>query len=584
MTWSLFDVSVTLPTEVTTLLGLLNEGLSTLTSIQEVQVAGQDTATSKLSVAGAELSAKEKLLKSVLQSVSEGLDALLTAGKVHILYVPIHKPVSGGGRSALSSVVSDPLLTDDNKRLYTHVKDAPYLGNRGFYRQVLESITDAGDAGRPTFEDDDYIGYQVLLVGEGSLAKSLTAARVFDRIFSSNKDTFSSRIVPVPQNLKARIIGMPSGPSVGVRLDWDALAPTHSPKYYPISFSPKRIAVIRSTNKQIVSASTVTDLFGTSALKKGLKSPDTLSEVVAILSPGNVSYVDSVTLDTSTVYYYTTAVEVSAVETTTTTTLPFERLSNVSKVVGTAIQPAPPSQKPDWVATPSPVELLPAVASILLSVKEQLNILANRQNSLSTTLALQKDLLKQTIEKHRNKANLIRRQLATLSATLEASQGIYHAAFTGQGGMNLFTESLYSLLFDTEDPTRPPYDGNQFVLGLVVLYGGKQVDIQPIHELMELFLGGSSSNPVTEALVSIDAFIDVQESLVFGPDLQPLPSSTLETTDALTGETTSVIDPLTGKPTVTNTTPVISADGTAVSTDSPDNPNQGYTNKKDITC
>lgn len=584
MAWSLFDVTVTLPTEVTTLIGLLNEGISALTSLQDLQIKGQDTATSKLSVIGAELSSKEQLLKATLQSVSEGLNALLAAGKVHIMYVPIHKPIAGSNKTVLSTVVSDPILTDDNKRLYSYVKDAPYVGNRGFYRQVLESITDVGDPSRPAFEDDDYIGCQVLLVGEGSLAKALTAARVFDRLFSANKDTFSSRMVPVPQNLKARVIGMPTGPAVGVRLDWDALAPTHSPKYYPISFSPKRIAIIRSTNKQIVSASTVTDLFGTSLLKKGLKSPDTLSEVVAVLSPGNASYVDTAALDTNTVYYYATAVEVTAVETTTTTVIPFERLSNVAKVVGTTIQPAPPSQKPDWVATPSPVELLPALASVLTSVKEQLDILANRQNSLNTTLTLQKDLLQQAVTKHTNKINLIRQQVATLSATLEASQGVYHAAFTGQGGMNLFTETLYSLLFDTTDTTRPPYDGNQFVLGLVVLYGGKQVDIQPIHDLLELFLGGSSTNPVTEALTSIDAFIDAEEAVVFGPDLQPLPSSTLETTDPLTGETVSTIDPLTGRPAVTNTTPVIGVDGTPVSTSSPDNPNQGYTNKKDITC
>jgi hypothetical protein len=581
MPWTGFDVSATLPTSVTTLVGALADAVQAITSIQKANVPNKKL--SAIADAANDLDATTTVIQTALVQITEGLESLLAAGKVHVLYVPIHKPVAASGGSATSAIAGDVILSDTVKQLYAHVKNSPYLGNQGFYRQVMESITDPGDPGRPTFGDDDYIGCHVLLTGEAQLSTLLKSATVLDKLFSGNQDTFSSRLVPVAQNVKAAVVGSTSGPSVGVKLTWDAPKTIYSPKYYPISFSPRRAAIVRSTNARAVMAKTVTDLFGTANLKKGLKSPDGLSEVVTIVNGENSGYYDDVAPNTSGTYY-AIAWEIEAVETTTTTNLGFDKLSNVVKVTSQVIAPPPPSIKPDWTATVSPIELLPALSSTLRSIKEQVDILLNRTTLVSTSLDTQKVLLEQAIASYSAKAEQLSHTITTLTASLEANANLHTAAFVGTGGMNLFAETLYALLFDTSDTTRPTFDGNQFVTGAVLLYGGNEVTVAAIHQVLALLFGSSDTDPAVEALQSIDAFFTQEEAVVFGPDLQPLPSSSLTTTDPLTGETTSSIDPATGKPTKPNTTPVISEDGTPVSTDSADNPNQGFTNKKPITC
>jgi hypothetical protein len=157
----------------------------------------------------------------------------------------------------------------------------------------------------------------------------------------------------------------------------------------------------------------------------------------------------------------------------------------------------------------------------------------------------------------------MQRFTAVLAQPLPA---LYATTFTGTGGNAFLVSELAKRLNDTTDDNRPPFDNNEYVMGLCVVAGGpREADIAPIADFLGLLFGTTRDRAFFNILDVIDTVVTEQEA-AFGPDMRPL-----------VGTDPATIDPLTGRPYATET-PVIAEDGTAVESGDPANPNAGDTN------
>jgi hypothetical protein len=156
----------------------------------------------------------------------------------------------------------------------------------------------------------------------------------------------------------------------------------------------------------------------------------------------------------------------------------------------------------------------------------------------------------------------------------------------GVGGNAFLVSELASRFDDTSDPDRPPFDGNEYVMGLCIVGGGPRLpDIKPIADFLEALFGSpGADNPLLGVLTVIDDVVAQQEqAYTFGPDLRPLPTNADGTVTLADGTTVdpSTIDPDTGAPATTPST-VVGDDGTSLTGPDPANPNAGETNVTDI--
>lgn len=137
------------------------------------------------------------------------------------------------------------------------------------------------------------------------------------------------------------------------------------------------------------------------------------------------------------------------------------------------------------------------------------------------------------------------------------------------GGNAYLISELSKRLYDTSDGSRPPFDNGEYVCGVCFVAGApRQTDLASTTAFFNAVFGPATpQNPLLGLLAAISTSVTQAEATVFQQNMQPFPSGTDLTN----------VDPATGLPVVTPT-PVIAADGTAVTADSPDNPNAGNTN------
>jgi hypothetical protein len=345
----------------------------------------------------------------------------------------------------------------------------------------------------------------------------------------------------------------------------------------------KRYAVIRSTSDLVVSASTVLDLFATTNLTEGLTSTDKAKahKVIAVGSGRTSSWIDNSNLDATKTYYYAIAWEIELVDNGTSTILPFDKLSGFAKTRPKATTPSQNACPPDWHALSAPLKVIPSLAQQTEVLLERLQALSTRPMGSANLLGASLDVLMNNLEKQATLIDNITHQIAQLNiAFSQPMLGLYSTMISGTGGNAKLVADLSTRLFDPTDPNRPPFNNGEYVTGVCVVAGGPRLpDLSAVMALLNsLFAPPRAKDPLVTALDAVEATIAAAETLVFGPDLKPLPVNADGTVTTPKGNVDpSTIDPLTGQVTVP-VRPVIGEDGTPLDPMDPGNPTAGNPN------
>lgn len=604
--WQSIDFSNFLPPEVPQAIAQITSLIDKFLTIYKQSITAAKLYQSSLS------GGTPDVLHTLVQALVDLIEGLLQAGKVHALFVPIPKHYPGPSPAAALAPTLDDLALElgfsfeEAAAIFSSGASTSYNqligqsgGNASFYRSFAQSLGDVFDENRPQYlSAGDAVTMTVMMLGAPTFSGLVEVASSFNRLFKppANSD-LTARMVPVPQNLRTTIVGLPKATGIGVRLDWSPPKPVYDSPYFPaVTTTVTKYAVIRCTDPKVAaSAQTVLDFFSTRTLTEGLTSDDKakVSKVIAVGSGSNASYVDDdASLDRDHTYFYCVAWQTSVEENGQVTVLNFDRVSNVVK---TRVRAATPglSTPPDWVAYGSMIDLVPELSVQVKTMLEQIKALADRQTGGAgggVTDAL--DLVEKNIDAFATRLDDLNARVKRLAAAVaEPLPGLYSTTITGVGGNAFLMGELASRLQDTADTGRPPYDGDEYVLGVCLVAGGPRLpDIQPAVEfLASLFAPPKPKDPLYEVLAGIDDVLSVQEAFVFGPNLQALPKNTDGTvqipagTELPDGTTVpagglaidpALIDPLTGLPAVT-IKPVIGEDGTPVAADNPASPYTG---------
>ena len=504
----------------------------------------------------------KEILRAAIRAIEDGLSALLNDTGAYVLYVPVRRQivVSPLIQEALSITGIDPpknktydakvleaKLTANNPRVAEFFKRPADGGNAGFVRTVAESITDQKDPNRPMFGPSSYVGGIHVLAGASDYVNLLSLLTALDGfLVPPGSKGLSVAGFPVPQNLKGQSVRLLTG-ELGARLSWDAQIRTVLIPPLASGCVITQVAIIRSKDPKVISATSPEGLFGTRDLTVGKKTSDGKTEVISILETaqqiGNelfslptvpVTYDDNTgTLEAGTPYYYFASfnLKVGPLEDVANAeSYPqygFYRLSNVCTVTPQVRSTrSGKGTPPDWIRTPSIVDMIPAAGDLL-------TLLIATLRQFEASLSANTDAIKQYIAFLQNEiarlktlleqiSGIINRLTSILSQT--PSVGIYGRTFGGKGGVDFMLSDLaFSLSPQNTDPGRPPFDrGDEFVTGAVVLVGGPSEDgIAAVIAMIEALFGlgaSAASSPLTDAIASIDAVVTAQETASFSAD------------------------------------------------------------------
>lgn len=528
----------------------------------------------------------------VINTILDTISGVLKGGQIHTLIVPIVKTVSKRTPTlppTLEDLQDSLNITLGPNNTVVTAADAytemvtKQGGNAGFFSAFAESLMNATDPNRPQYDSqNDAVAMTVLLVGAPRYAAIAPAASTLDILFAPKGDNgVAARTVPVPQNLTARVVGSTIAPGIGVRLDWDKPASKFVSQFFPgVATAVTRYAIIRSTDVKAQNARTVLDFFTTQTLSVGMSSGS--AKVIAVGSGKNAAYLDTeAMLDPKIPAYYCVAWECSISETGVTTTLPFDKVSNIAKAVVIAPTPPQTGRSPVWTATPKAIEAFPAVGRAADRMIEQTRVLltpsGDSTSRLKGAMQLTVDASNRLSKKASSMVDDVKRFSSALSRVIPSMYVTQMSSATG--GNTFLMAELSKRLGDTSDASRPPFDNGEYVCGVCFVAGASRLaDLASVVTFFNTLFGpANATNPLLGLLASIGTAVAAAEAVVFGPDMRPLATASTTTTDSTGQPTTIPVDPITGKPAVP-AHPAIANDGKAVETNSPANPNAGDTN------
>ncbi len=569
------------------------------------------------------------VLAVLIKAIDDVIEGLLLGGKVHVLFVPIPKSISGNIGEPLPITLQDmanglgfdfeelgTAITQGANQSYTTLSQSSTGGNSAFFRTVAQSLYDRYDPNRPQyFSPGDAVACQVILLGSASLADGILSANALNRLFRP-EGSLAARLVPVPQNVHVQAITVPGSVGMGVEVAWDPPPLQFTSPYFPsVTFKVTDYAVIRSTERTAPNARSVLDLIGTKEIVEGSTNGGTKILKVgsngAQFDPGNAVYVDTEKLDSTKTYYYCVAWRVSIFEGPITklqeTFLNWEdvQVSAVRKVVVRRIPPDNRGTPPDWEARGSLVDIMPPVALAIRKVKAKILALASRSvKGPAGDVSQGLDILQKNIDQLAARAAELAQDFVKLRALLNvALPGLYTTGFFGIGGNAFLLSELAKRLNDRSDSSRPPFDSNEYVIGLVLVAGGPRLpDIQPVIDMFDLFFGApQNDSPLFTALSSLDGVVSGLEVRTFDQGLQnPVVAPDGQFFDASLSPTPGVanpvttppqpmnphggdggIDALTGLPYAPAPPTVINNSGVGIDGSDPSNPDASFTNRPD---
>ena len=538
-TWYSLNLSDLLPPEIPQTLALLTTTVTQFLSLyrQGLEVAKGYQAL--LDGGGIDV------MHTVIQAIVDVVEGLLQAGRIHVLFIPIQKHFPSGNppvtlpltlTESAMELGFDPLeagivFKEGTNKAYSDLI-SPRGGNAAFYRTFAQSLSDPFDYNRPTyFSAGDAVVMAVLLLGSPSYSELVGAASAFNRIFRPQANAnLTAQVLPVPKSLTAKVISLPKAKNMGVRLDWSPPQDFFSTPYFPgISVYVLRYAIIRTTDASVaMNAKTVLDFFSTQDLVEGMTSSDQakVSKVIAVGNAINASYVDDDdSLNPDLHYYYCVAWEVAVNEHGAKIKLPFDTVSNIVKTRVRAVAPGT-STPPDWIAKGSALDLIPEIAVQIRTALEMIKALADKSSggaSKSVLTAL--NLIEKNINEFMTRLDALNTRLQRLTATVATPlPGLYSTVIAGTGGNTFLLSELASRLNNTSDLARPPYDADEYVMGICVVAGGPRMpDIQPIIDILNTLFQPTEASPLATVLSSLDDVVAAQEQATFAPNMAAYP-------------------------------------------------------------
>lgn len=421
-------------------------------------------------------------------------------------------------------------------------------GNAGFVRQVTESFDDQGDDNRPQLSDTDAVAGIYIVAGASNISSLIPFTNGMSSLLAPGKPTaLDAPALPTPQNLKAKVTN-----GAAVSLKWDFQPPVAEIPALGTFAAVTEVAIIKSTSVKLLSASTPQGLFGTSNLSAGTKTGDGKTEVVAVIPHTGINfkslYLDSSKHEAGTGYYYTLSyhVKLGTVKELSAgggDDLGFIRLSNVVKVYLSKDDHGTPRSitgvPPDWYRTPRAIDLFPAIGDVLNQIVGFAAQLATTTTGYSDQLKANVKMIEQQIKGYTDLSSQLSAASTALSAFASLNLGtVSSRSFAGTGGTNFIKKDLVKAFGDTSDPNRPPFDGEEFVAGVVILATtGDAVAI------LDQLLGSVSSgvSALATALEQIDVELAVIETAAFSDDMTPRAAAAASATASSSAGLTSLV-------------------------------------------
>ena len=401
-------------------------------------------------------------------------------------------------------------------------------GNAGFVRQVTESFDDLGDANRPQLADTDAVAGMYIVAGASNIASIIPFTNGMSSLLAPGRPTaLDAPAMPTPQNLKAKVIN-----GSAVHLKWDFHPALIEIPALGTFAAVTEVAIIKSTSVKMLSATTCQGLFGSSQLSSSAKTGDEKTEVVALIPHTGANFASSV-LDATehkpgAGYYYAASYHVKLgtskeLSTGGGTDLGFLRLSNVVKVYFPKDAHGTPRSvtgvPPDWYRTPRTIDLFPAVGDLLNQVAGLTAQLGQTTTGYGDLLKANVKVIEQQIQGYTDLAARLTATAASIASFSSINLGtVSSRSFAGTGGVNFIKMDLVKAFGDTSDPNRPPFDGDEFVSGVVIL-----ATTPNAVALLNQILGSVSSgvSAVASALEAIDVELSVIETAAFNDDMTP---------------------------------------------------------------
>lgn len=569
--WNTFALDKFFPEEVRT----LAEGADTLVSSFTSLLHLVETALEITSALAAQASSNpvEAALAEILEELEEVLEGLLEGTTAHAIMVPIQKQPYGRGENIPAEDVDQAELTPDFDQFLTdnafyrqtvddispdavsfiNTSHTALGGNKGFWRALTLSTRDEADPARPRFPENFAVTGVAVVFGADTMAELQTNFDALSHLLHvGDRADPSARTRPVVQNLKALAVPVIEEGHIGVRLTWDPLPPVTNFKFFSDEqIISTEIFIIRSTNSLLRTSFSWGELFSAqpSGSANDLPEEGEYKVIARVPNDGFVQqYIDSEELVEGTTYFYTASVRYKVEE----EFQPMGPLCSVQRAKHSGrAQSTRKSELPDWWATPSLIQLFPPLEGILGQIKLTLGAFKTRSSSSSgiqpvidQTIVQIQGLVQQGEELIEEFGHATDKLIELSSTELTA---ISSTSFSvTKGGIDGWLAELGNRLGDTGDSSRPPFDGGDLVGGFVIVAGAPSLpQLEAFTTILELFFGASESNPLLDALDSIDVLLPTSTETVFDEDMN---ATRVDPNDVSEESTPSIVFDETMKP------------------------------------
>lgn len=569
MAWKSFEVPK-LPASLTAAATSLTSLTGTLTGVLKIL---QEVLTLISQLELLTLDITQTLIQTAIAAIESAIQALLSDTGAYLLLVPVRRKVvippivtAALSKVGLPSIPPVNISTD----LIAVQTDVPVPvfsasgGNLGFQRTVVESLLDAGDANRPVLEPSDAVTGFYIVAGATDYGSMLSFMDGITAFMAQNRPAtaLDSPGLPIPQNVKSKLVASKTTADLQAFIEWKFQEPLTQIPSFNLTCLVTQYAVIRSTDMRILTATTVQELFGTGTLTKGLStgSGPAVIEVLDVIDYRGVNIITSY-FDTAVskgiVYYYALAYNmkvggITDIASGGGTETGFRKISKVTKLyypTKTRVPRSISGNPPDWIRTPRAIDLVPPLGSLIDTFIRTLTQFGSFTTGASSML---KDYISFIGQEIQNFETLTARvtdainRLQSLTKISTEGLGVHFRSYSGVGGTPFLLQDLTAAMSaGNPDAQRPKYDlGTEFVCGVVVLAAAPSPALlAPVQLVLDtLFGGGSSSNPITNAIAGIDVALRAAETAAFGPAF----NATITTTTAPALTTVTVAQPLIG--------------------------------------
>ena len=486
----------------------------------------------------------EEAIRALVDQITTLLDQLTQDTACHAIMIPIQKNYPGViGVPSLDTFSYTPtfdnLLNNGSwgsqviagipPATIDFINTAPDAsgGNAGYWRTLYASVQDPGDVNRPRFNSTFAVSGIAIVYGSGKLdtLNRISAALYALFRFGIFSDMLS-RTAPVAQNIRVLAVpvleatGADNQNRIGVQIDWDPVPPIKVNSLYDNSANIiiDEIIIVRSTDASIRSTFNWHSVFPE-------EPSDTLTDlpvagdtrvIARLRNDGFIRrYIDSSPdLHEDVTYYYAVALRSYSKESRTRTNpnpqkvrQPMAPFSAVRRVFYTRrANLTRQSTPPDWFAVPSLVRLFPVVEDIIGTAKLWVAGLLTRSTSNNGITQVLQQLIDQ-IERYLAQLQAVVDKMKQISQLLNVLRDSNLGAVTvtsfsvPTGGMDAWMAELARRLSDPSDPSRPPFDNDELVSGVVIVAGAPDFQqLTAFNTLKNIFFGGDKDNPMQRVI------------------------------------------------------------------------------------